>query len=96
MPNWAFCIVDTSYKSALRYVTLVDDRTSNTLLRIFSEVIVTASTVFSGEWREYLAFSNSSDFEDKTVCYKYNFVSPVDGTHTQNVESYNNRLKLKV
>jgi hypothetical protein len=36
------------------------------------------------------------EFEHATVCHKYFFVFPQTGMHTQNVESYNNHLKMKI
>ncbi|KCZ81734.1 hypothetical protein H312_00773 [Anncaliia algerae PRA339] len=29
-----------------------------------------------------------------TIIHKYNFVDPVSGVHTQNVESFSNKLKI--
>jgi hypothetical protein len=42
-----------------------------------------------GSWKFYR-------LRAQKVCHKYNFANPIDGTHTQHVESYNNRLKLKI
>ena len=37
-----------------------------------------------------------NSYEHINVVHKYNFVCPVTGTHTQNVERWNNKLKLKI
>lgn len=50
----------------------------------------------SDEWAPYQELSRSQIYEHKTLYYKYNFVNPGTGVHTQNVGSYNNKYKLKI
>ncbi|KAG0441323.1 hypothetical protein DMUE_1132 [Dictyocoela muelleri] len=80
---WALCIVDTSYRPALGFCTIVEDRSANILLDIISRVVVPGSIICTDEWSAYKALGTSLSYEHRTVCHKYNFVNPYDGTHTQ-------------
>ena len=53
-----------------------------------------STIIYSDQWPAYRQISNS--FEHYTVNHKINFVNPISGVHTQNVESYNNRLKMPI
>lgn len=66
-----------------------------TLLPIIKRVVRPGSIIHSDEFQSYndLAMMN---FELKRVCHKYNFVCPKTGIHTQHVESYNNKIKLRI
>lgn len=44
----------------------------------------------------YLKLRKSNDRENRNECHECNLVNHSDGTHTQHVETYTNRLKLKV
>jgi hypothetical protein len=37
-----------------------------------------------------------NNYNHQSVCHKYRFVEYTTGVHTQNVESYNNKLKLGI
>ncbi len=37
-----------------------------------------------------------NDYTHKSACHKYCFVDRNTGVHTQNVESYNNKLKIGI
>ena len=38
----------------------------------------------------------NTDFVHQSVCHKYHFKDPITGVHTQNVESYNNKIKHQI
>lgn len=91
---WVFGIVDTSYSPALGYVEVVPNRTSATLFPIIQRVIRPGTVIISDEWPAYGNIENDLGFSHFKVCHKENFVTPETLLHTQNVESYWNRLKL--
>ena len=35
-------------------------------------------------------------YEHRKVVHKYNFINPESGTHTQHVESFNNKIKYAI
>ncbi|KCZ81046.1 hypothetical protein H312_01532, partial [Anncaliia algerae PRA339] len=51
--------------------------------------------IHTDEHKSYNALGKMG-YIHKNVCHKYNFLNPVDGTHTQNVESINNCLKYEI
>lgn len=93
-PCWCFCIVDTSVKPALGYCTLVEDRTASTLIPIINQRVLPGTTIWSDEWPAYRALAHNEHYNVGTICHKFNFVCPLTGIHTQNVESYNNKIKM--
>lgn len=93
---WALVIVDCSTKPALGYIEVVSDRSSATLIPIISRVVRNGTTIISDEWKSYNSLSNTNNFVHKRICHKYNFVCPETGVHTQNVESYNNKIKIEL
>jgi hypothetical protein len=95
-PCWCFCIVNTSYKPALGYATLIVDRSSTTLLSIIETIIIPGSIIYSDKWKAYAILRSSDVYKYGSVCHKYRFVDPQTGFHTQHVESYNNRLKMEI
>ncbi|KCZ74470.1 hypothetical protein H311_04565, partial [Anncaliia algerae PRA109] len=91
--SWALTIVDTSEKPGLGYCQIVDKRDSTTLIPIISRIVRPGSIIHTDEWKAYIKL-NQSNFDHKTIRHKFNFVDPITGIHTQNVESFNNKLKL--
>ena len=51
------------------------------------------SIISTDEFASYRCLANSGDYVHRTICHKYNFVCPITGVHTQNIESNNNKLK---
>lgn len=88
---WCFGIVDTSTSPSKGYVEIVPNRSSAVLLPIISRVCRPGSIIYSDEWR---AYNSISDFAHFTVNHSLNFVNPETGVHTQNIESYWNKIKL--
>ena len=89
-------MVDTSTTPSLGYMELVPDRTATTLLPIIQQHVLPGTTIHSDEWSAYRrvgSLPNVSQYQ--TVNHSVNFVAP-NGVHTQNVESYWSRSKLKL
>lgn len=92
--TWVFAIVDTSFSPARGYATVVPDRSASTLLPIINSICLPGTIIHSDQWAAYRGISRS--FTHSTVNHKYNFVDVETGTHTQNIESYNNKLKIPI
>ena len=93
--RWVFGLCDTSFEPALGYMELVPDRRAGTLLPIIQAHVQPGTVIVSDEWR---AYSNVGQLPNvaahRTVNHSLNFVGPT-GIHTQNIESYWNRAKIK-
>ncbi|KAG0438837.1 hypothetical protein DMUE_2849 [Dictyocoela muelleri] len=83
--RWVFGIIEVSNTLSKYYVEVVPDRSQETLLPIIHRVCRTGSVIWSDEWRGYRNLYPS--FTHLTVNHSYNFVNPVTGVHTQNIES---------
>ena len=94
LQTWVFVIVDTSYIPARGFACVVDNRRTSTLLPIINNVCLPGTTIHSDQWPAYRQICDN--FVHYTVNHKINFVDPTTGVHTQNVESYNNRLKMPI
>ena len=70
----------------------VDRQDSATLLPIISNVVAAGSIVHSDEWS---AIQSQLGLTHRTVNHSIEFVTP-SGVHTNNVESYWNRAKMKI
>ena len=60
------------------------------------QVVFNGFDIYSDCWAAYRQIQGRLGFEHGTVNHRFNFVDPVTGVHTQNVESYWNRLKRKI
>jgi hypothetical protein len=57
--------------------------------------VVRGSTIWTDEHASYRRLGEHG-YEHDTVVHKYHFINPVTAAHTQNVESFNNSLKLEI
>ena len=96
MEQWVFGLVDTSHEPALGYMELVQRRDAATLLPIIQAHVLPNTTIFSDEWSAYNQIQQLPKvLSHQTVNHSPHFVDPATGVHTQNIESYWNRVKTK-
>lgn len=90
-------MVDTSHQPALGYMEIVAQRDAATLLPIINAHVAPGTTVWSDQWAAYRRVSTLPNVNNHaSVNHSIEFVDPVTGVHTQNIESYWNRVKIKI
>ena len=91
-----FGLVDTSRTPALGYMEIVSDRSAATLLPIIQAHVAPGTIIHSDQWAVYNSVPSLPNVGSySAVNHSLHFVDPATGTHTQNVESYWNRVKTK-
>ena len=89
-------MVDTSVQPALGVMVLVASRDAATLLPIIQQHVRQGTVIWSDEWRASSRVQNLTGVaQHQTVNHSITFCDPVTGVHTQNIESYWNRVKTK-
>lgn len=91
---WVFGICDTSFIPARGYVEIVPNRSANTLLPIISRICREGTIIHSDEWKAYSRLIENG-FIHQTVNHSIQFINPETGVHTQNIESYWSKMKLR-
>ena len=90
-------MVDTSHDPALRYMQIVQQRDAATLLPIINSHVAAGTIVWSDQWAAYNRVASLSNINSHgTVNHSVEFVDSATGVHTQNIESYWNRVKIKI
>jgi transposase-like protein len=86
------------YTPALEYMEVVAQRDATTLLPIIQAHVLPNSTIYSDEWRAYnRAITLPNVAMHRTVMnHSFHFRDPATGVHTNHVESYWNRVKLRL
>ena len=93
---WGFGLCDTSVSPALGVMCTVPDRTAQTLLPIITRHVRPGSEVHSDQWAAYNSVQQLQPVSaHHTVNHSLHFVDPATGVHTQNIESYWNRVKRR-
>lgn len=76
---------------------LVQTRDAATLLPIIQSHVAPGTVIHSDQWRAYSQIALlPSVSAHRTVNHSINFVDPTNGVHTQHIESYWNRVKVKL
>ena len=89
-------MVDVSHSPALGYMQVVPRRDAATLLPVIQQHLHPGTIVHSDEWAAYNQVQQLPNVQQhSTVNHSITFVNPATGTHTQNIESYWNRVKTK-
>jgi len=92
-----FGLVDTSHTPALGFMQVVQQRNAATLLPIIQAHVAPGTIIHSDEWRAYSRVARLPPVAAHgAVNHSVTFVDPVTGVHTQNAESYWNRVKTKL
>ena len=83
--------------SGRSFLALVESRDAATLLPILQEYVLPGTQVMSDLWRSYGGIAELPEgYGHLTINHSVNFVDPVSGAHTQNVENMWMRYKRKV
>ena len=93
---WVFGIADTSVQPAKVYIEQVSNRRSETLLQIVEDHVIEGSIIQSDQWPGYSRIRSDYRWILRSVNHSENFVDPLTGVHTQNIESCWNRIKLLI
>ena len=89
-------MVDTTHTPALGYMQVVPRPNAATLLPIIQQHVRLGTIIHSDKWAAYNCVRQlTSVAQHNTVNHSITFVDPTTGTHTQNIESYWNRVKTK-
>ena len=92
-----FGLADTSQSPATGYVQIVPDRTAATLLPIIQAHVLPGTIIHSDMWSAYRCVQSLPNVASHgSVNHSVEFVNSVTGVHTQNIESYWNRIKTKL
>ena len=83
--HWVFGGIERGTPNA--FMTVVPDRSKQTLLPIIQQYIRRGTTVISDEWRAYLDIPTLG-YTNQTVNHSENFVDPSTGAHIQSVEGH--------
>ena len=77
-------------------MVMVQRRDAATLLPIIQQHVRPGSIIWSDEWASYQRVQQLPPVaQHSTVNHSIQFVDPTTGVHTQNIESYWNRVKTK-
>ena len=90
--------MDTSHTPALGVMTLVARRDAATLLPVIQQHVQPGTIVWSDEWAAYNSVQQLppvAQHQSESVNHSIEFVNPSTVVHTQNIESYWNRVKTK-
>ena len=94
---WVFGMVDTSQTPSLGLMRIVPNRQRVTLIPIIHAHIAPGTIIHSDDYTTYQTAVGElpNVAQHRIVNHSLNFVDPVTGVHTQRVESYWNRVKIK-
>ena len=89
-------MADTSQTPALGIMVMVQRRDAATLLPMIQQHVRPGSIIWSDEWASYQRVQRLPPVaQHSTVNHSIQFVDPTTGVHTQNIESYWNRVNSR-
>jgi len=86
-------MADTRTKPSRALITHIENKNASTIIIIIKNIIRAGSILHTNEAKVYKKLSKDSNYQHFSVIHEYEFVNYETGTHTQHVESSNNRLK---
>ena len=90
--TWIFGGIDITTKQF--FARVVPNRTAYILGNIVKDFVLPETIVHTDSYASYRSFfGQCSDYTHDTVNHKYNFVNPVTGAHTQNIENLWSQFK---
>lgn len=92
---WVFGMIECVGPLSKVFLTIVPNRSSDTLLPIIHEISREGTIIVSDKWAGYRRLQETG-IHHLTVNHSLHFVDPITGIHTQNIESYWSKLKLRV
>ena len=92
---WVLGMVDISRSRRVGVMEIVDSRDAQTLLPIIQWHVRPGTIIHTDQWAAYNQLQHIG-FTHHTVNHSLNFVDPVTQVHTQNIESYWGRKKMKL
>ena len=90
--KWIFGMIDLSMQKC--HLQIVENRERNTLFPIILRHVALGTQIHSDEASVYFTLRQQG-YIHKTVKHKDNYVNPIDGTHTNNIENFWYHLKTK-
>lgn len=75
---------------------LIENKSASTILPIISKHVRAGSKIFTDEAKVYQALKKNKEYEHNSIVHKYQFVDYEENVHTQNIESFNNKIKLRI
>lgn len=94
--TWLLCITDSSFIPSRGFCCIVENRSASCLIPIISRIVRPGTTIYTDDFKSYSSLGTTNNYMHGVVTHKYHFVDPNTGVHTQHVESFNNKLKMKI
>jgi hypothetical protein len=96
--TWVFGVVSTERSPCRGYFQVVEKRDRATLIPIIQQVLLPGSELHTDDWGAYinLQIHAPNVSRHRVVTHADNFVDPITGVHTQEIEAAWNRLKIKI
>ena len=94
--TWALGMVDCIYKPAKNIMMLIHNKSGETILPLIKKHIRKGSLIHTDEAKVYAKLGKDPEYIHKSIIHKYKFVDYIDEVHTQNIESYNNKIKPRI
>ena len=88
------CIVEVNTRITRAYACSIPDKKAETLIPIICSQVASNSIIHTDEHRSYACLLMYFT-EHQTVCHKYEFINRTTLVNTQDVQSFNNELKLE-